>query len=122
MVLSSHPHSEKRPTMTPSCDTVRIVVFDNPDYAPSRHMLAAAHDVVSLRSDVDVEQVDVWQDPDKGVEHGVMTVPTTIIFLNGEEQERLCGPRSARFLIRTIDRIMAEQPVRRPTPQTVLAT
>ncbi|HZD24044.1 MAG TPA: thioredoxin family protein [Acidimicrobiia bacterium] len=89
--------------------TTRIVVFGNPDFAPSRRMLAMIRDLAALRSDFDVEHVDVWQNPDRGIDHDVMTVPTMIIFVDDEEQKRIGGLRSARSLARVIDRIEPER-------------
>lgn len=102
--------------MAPS--TTRMVVFDDPEFAPSQRMLTMVRDLAAERGDIEVEHVDVWRDPGQGLAHRVMTVPTTIIFVGGEEQERLCGLRSTRCLTRTIDRIMhkqlSEQPIRVP--------
>jgi hypothetical protein len=84
----------------------RIVVFDDPDYGPSRRMVTVARDVAAQRSDVEVERVDVWQHRDRGFAHGVLTVPTTVIFVGGEERARLCGVRSTRSLAWTIGCIM----------------
>ena len=89
--------------------TTRMIVFGDPDVPLSRRMLATVRDLAARRGDIDVEHVDVWQDPDAAVAHGVLTVPTTIIFVAGEERKRLRGVRSARCLSRTIERVTARQ-------------
>lgn len=91
--------------MTSATNNIRIVVFDNPDFGPSRRMVDTVCELADEDGDIDVEQVNVWQHPDKGVDHNVMTVPTTIIFVDEVEQKRICGLRSSRYLRRAIARI-----------------
>jgi hypothetical protein len=86
-------------------DTIRIVVFGNADYSQSRRMLAAAHQVAADRHDVQIDHVDVWQDPERAVAHRVLTVPTTLIVVAGVECSRLSGRRSAHALARAIDHV-----------------
>lgn len=88
----------------------RIVVFDNPDFGPSRRMVDMISELAEDRPDIEIEQIDIWQHPDRGVEHDVMTVPTTIFFVDGVEQKRLCGLRSSRSLRRALARVAEREP------------
>lgn len=85
--------------------TVEIIFFTDPDYGPCRQMTEAVDHLKAEDLGFNVEQIDVWQNPDKVVDYDVMTVPTTIIQVDGEERVRLNGLRSRRALHRQIDRI-----------------
>lgn len=72
--------------MTASTATTEIMVFTNPDFGPSRHMTETIDDLADERPGIRVVEIDAWHDPDTLMQHDVMTVPTTIISVGGEER------------------------------------
>lgn len=59
-----------------------------------------------LDGSLDVYKVDVDESPETAVEYGVMSIPTIIIFKNGEEQERIVGYRSKEDLLKIIQKYL----------------
>lgn len=59
-------------------------------------------------SKVAVAKVNVDENSDLAVEHGILSIPTLIVFSNGREVKRLVGyyPGLARELFRTLDSLM----------------
>ncbi|MEM0023714.1 MAG: thioredoxin [Thermofilaceae archaeon] len=60
-------------------------------------------------SRIAVAKVNVDENSDLAAEHGVLSIPTLIIFNNGREVKRLVGyyPGLARELFRTIDSLIS---------------
>jgi len=50
------------------------------------------------------ENVDVWADPQRAVEHGVLTLPTVIVTIDGDERFRVSGSHSRRQLLKKLER------------------
>jgi hypothetical protein len=50
------------------------------------------------------EHVDVWADPQRAVEYGVLTLPTVIVTVGGDERFRVSGSYSRRQLLKKLDR------------------
>ncbi|MEM1764202.1 MAG: thioredoxin [Thermofilaceae archaeon] len=61
-------------------------------------------------SRITVAKVNVDENSDLAAEHGVLSIPTLIIFNNGREVKRLVGyyPGLARELFRTIESLIAD--------------
>ncbi|MFV1998805.1 MAG: thioredoxin family protein [Acidimicrobiia bacterium] len=53
---------------------------------------------------ISTENVDVWADPQRAVEYGVLTLPTVIVTIDGDEQFRVSGSHSRRQLLKKLDR------------------
>jgi len=49
------------------------------------------------------ENVDVWADPQRAVEYGVLTLPTVIVTIDGDERFRVSGSHSRRQLLKKLD-------------------
>ncbi len=71
-------------------------------------MIAPIVEAISDEFDgsLDVFKLDVDESPETAVEHGVMSIPTIIIFKNGTEAERVVGYRSKEDLIAIIQKYM----------------
>ena len=108
-------------TDTTTTTQTRLVVFTNPDYTPCRRMMADLDQLVAGLTDVEVEYVDVWQNADRAIDSEVMTLPMTIISVNGVERERIAGARSRRSLRRAIERAQAPSVAATTLPAPALA-
>ncbi len=71
-------------------------------------MIAPIVEAISDEFDgsVDVFKVDVDESPETAVENGVMSIPTIIIYKNGQEQERIVGYRSHEDLVAIIEKYL----------------
>ena len=58
---------------------------------PCRMLSPIVDEVAEERSDVKVGKVNVDEQPDLAAQFGVMSIPTLIVFKNGEEVDRSVG-------------------------------
>ena len=58
---------------------------------PCRMLSPIVDEVAEERTDVKVGKVNVDEQPDLAAEFGVMSIPTLIVFKNGEEIDRSVG-------------------------------
>ena len=58
---------------------------------PCRMLSPIVDEVAEERSDVKVGKVNVDEQPDLAAQFGVMSIPTLIVFKNGEEIDRSVG-------------------------------
>ena len=50
-----------------------------------------------------IGKVDIDEEPDLAARYGVMSIPTVILFKNGEEAARMVGLQSKQALVRRIE-------------------
>ena len=50
-----------------------------------------------------IGKVDIDEEPDLAARYGVMSIPTVILFKNGEEPARMVGLQSKQALVRMIE-------------------
>ena len=50
-----------------------------------------------------IGKVDIDEEPDLAARYGVMSIPTVILFKNGEEAARMVGLQSKQALVRKIE-------------------
>ena len=50
-----------------------------------------------------IGKVDIDEEPDLAARYGVMSIPTVILFKNGEEAARMVGLQSKHALVRMIE-------------------
>ncbi|GKH47849.1 MULTISPECIES: thioredoxin [Anaerotruncus] len=50
-----------------------------------------------------IGKVDIDEEPDLAARYGVMSIPTVILFKNGEEAARMVGLQSKQALVRMIE-------------------
>jgi thioredoxin 1 len=75
---------------------------------PCKTLLPILHDLAdSYGETVSVLQVDCDESPDLAGEFGVMSMPTVIVFRDGEPVERLVGLRPRSLYEQVIERNMA---------------
>ena len=68
-----------------------LVDFWAPWCGPCRMLSPIVDEVAEERSDVKVGKVNVDEQPDLAAQFGVMSIPTLVVFKNGEEIDRSVG-------------------------------
>ncbi len=81
-----------------------LTVVVCPGQAPSDRMVRLVRSVRASNADAGVEvvEVDIEVDGGRARELGVMVCPTVIVSIDGDERERLVGPRSHRALLQCL--------------------
>ncbi len=74
---------------------------------PCRMMHPVLEELESERSSVEIMQVDVDESPNISKKYGVMSIPTLILFKNGNEVSKKVGFTSKEELIDWINEIEA---------------
>ena len=77
---------------------IAVVDFDATWLGPCK-MFGPVFEEVSKESDINFVKIDVDKDSDIARRYGVMTIPTIILFRNGEEVKRNIGYMSKEELI-----------------------
>lgn len=70
---------------------------------PCRMIAPVIHDIANERTDVTVGKVDIDESLALAEKYGVASVPTLIVFKNGEEQERLVGFTSKNDILKALE-------------------
>ena len=71
---------------------------------PCRMIAPTVHDIANEREDVTVGKVDIDESIALAEKYGVASVPTLIVFKNGEEQERLVGFTSKNEILKALEK------------------
>jgi thioredoxin 1 len=66
---------------------------------PCHMMTPVLEELASERSDLDVVKVDIDEHPNLAARYGVQSIPTMILFRDGEPQETVIGARPKGQLI-----------------------
>ena len=74
--------------------------------APILHELAAEQ-----AGNLVVAQIDVDENPETTRRYDVMSMPTLIVFVDGQERTRLVGARSKVYLLQTLSGLVGNAPV-----------
>ena len=70
---------------------------------PCRMVAPAVEEIAAERADINVVKVNVDNSPELAIRYGVSSIPTLIVFKNGEPKEKAVGVRSKAQLIDMID-------------------
>ena len=73
---------------------------------PCRIMSPVIDEIADERTDVKVCKVDVDEARDVAIQFGIMSIPTLIVFKDGEEKERVVGYRSKEDLMKLIEKYL----------------
>lgn len=81
-----------------------MTVATSPHQESSREMAASARSIARANRDSELEVVEVAVDeqPSRAMELGVISCPTTIIHVDGEERTRFIGLRSHRAILHAL--------------------
>ncbi|MBQ5675634.1 MAG: thioredoxin [Lachnospiraceae bacterium] len=70
---------------------------------PCKMIAPIIHDIANESTDVTVGKVDIDESLALAEKYGVSSVPTLIVFKNGQEQERLVGFTSKNEILKALE-------------------
>lgn len=70
---------------------------------PCRMVAPTVEEIAAERTDINVVKVNVDNSPELAIRYGVSSIPTLILFKNGEPTNKAVGVRSKAQLIDMID-------------------
>lgn len=70
---------------------------------PCRMVAPTVEEIAAERTDINVVKVNVDNSPELAIRYGVSSIPTLIVFKNGEPKQKAVGVRSKAQLIDMID-------------------
>jgi thioredoxin 1 len=72
--------------------------------APCRAIAPILQDIAASHGDrLQIRKLNVDENPDVTQRYGVMSIPTLILFANGEEKARITGARAKEQLLKEIE-------------------
>ncbi len=70
---------------------------------PCRMVLPVVEEIAGEREDIVVGKVNVDEQPELASRFGVMTIPTLIVFENGQEIQRSVGAKNKKAILNMVD-------------------
>ena len=86
-----------------NADRKVLLDFWAPWCGPCRMVLPIVEEIAGAREDIVVGKVNVDEQPELAERYGVMTIPTLIVFENGEELQRSVGAKNKRAILNMVD-------------------
>ncbi len=80
-----------------------LLDFWAPWCGPCRMVLPVVEEIAEEREDILVGKVNVDEQPELASQFGVMTIPTLIVFENGEEAQRSVGAKNKKAILSMVD-------------------
>ena len=80
-----------------------LLDFWAPWCGPCRMVLPVVEEIAEEREDIVVGKVNVDEQPELANQYGVMTIPTLIVFENGQEVQRSVGAKNKKAILSMVD-------------------
>lgn len=80
-----------------------LLDFWAPWCGPCRMVLPVVEEIAEEREDIVVGKINVDEQPELANQFGVMTIPTLIVFENGQEVERSVGAKNKKAILNMVD-------------------
>ena len=80
-----------------------LVDFWAPWCGPCRMVLPVVEEIAEERADILVGKINVDEQPELANQFGVMTIPTLIVFENGQEAVRSVGAKNKNAILNMVD-------------------
>lgn len=81
----------------------KVIVDFYADWCGPCKMLSPVLDKISEEENIDIVKINVDNDPELAKEYGIMSIPTIIVFENGEEKNKnigLCSKQDIKDMIK----------------------
>lgn len=69
---------------------------------PCKMIAPLVEEIANERTDITVGKVNVDNDPQIAIKYGVQSIPTLIVFKNGEETDRIIGFRPKEDILKML--------------------
>ena len=98
-----HISKEKFQELVVNAEKKVLLDFWAPWCGPCRMVLPVVEEIAEEREDIVVGKVNVDEQPELANQFGVMTIPTLIVFENGQEVERSVGAKNKKAILSMVD-------------------
>ena len=98
-----HISKENFQDLVVNADKKVLLDFWAPWCGPCRMVLPVVEEIAEEREDIVVGKVNVDEQPELANQFGVMTIPTLIVFENGQEVQRSVGAKNKKAILNMVD-------------------
>lgn len=72
---------------------------------PCKMLMPVLEEIASEREDIEILKVNIDQDEELAKQFGVLSIPTLVYFVNGEQKEKTVGYRQKSQILEIINNI-----------------